>query len=107
MTKVNVEVRGTKGGERQLLGTIDVPLYETITEAINAFEAEEAGKGEFNVLALINAQVRANMSNKFRVEQIRGTNVYKVLKDRASKSPDAAKKLAELLAELGIEGDIL
>lgn len=106
--KVNdITVKGTVNGVKKDLGTVKVEEFETYLEAVNYFESQpdNAGNGEKDVLAMINAQHKTDICNAFRVKQLRGPNPLKLLKEKAQKSPEAAAKVAALLAELGIEGE--
>ncbi len=89
-------------GEKKVLGVVDVPEFESLAEAVAYYEsqAEEPGTGEREVLRKLNAHLRIDMSNAARISFQRGPNVFKELRAKAAKSPEAAARIKALLEEL-------
>lgn len=89
MKKVKVDVK-SKG---TVLGTVEVPVYETLEEAIKASSKED-------VLAAFNKKVSDGITNTFRSEQVREVSPIARLTKAAKTDPKVAAQIEAILAKL-------
>ena len=108
MKQTTVEVRSNK----VKLGEIDVPTFESLTEAVAFFQKEAGAEakedaGEQAALALLNSQYKSNLSNAFRVSKTRTKSSISLLREAAKSNPNAKAKIQDLLKDLGYDVDEL
>jgi hypothetical protein len=101
----SVEVKS----DNKLLATIDIEKFDTIDEAVSHYESkgDEPGQGEPAFLGFINAQHKASVSNAKRVELTKEVSPISALKAKIKSDPTAKAKLAALLQEFGIGGELV
>jgi len=90
MKKVKREVK-SKG---EVIDTVEIPVYESIPEAVKAF-GDEA-----KVLDLINRQAATNAMNAARAAKTRPASKTAALKRLMESDPEVRKKVDKILAEL-------
>lgn len=100
---IEVEVKSDK----KLLTKINVEQFDSIAEAIAFLNGETEGKGEEEVLRMINVTFRTGKTNAERVRLTRGVSPMKALKERVKADPKAKSMLESLLAEFGIDASNL
>jgi len=58
---IKVSYRDKATNQNVSLGTIDAPRFESVSEAVEYFESQEAGKGEETVLDYVHTQVNVKL----------------------------------------------
>lgn len=86
-TKVDVKSKG------KVLGTVNVPQYDTLEEAVKASSKEA-------VLATFNKSVSNGITNTFRSEQVREVSPVARLTKAAKSDPKIAAEIEKILAKL-------
>ena len=86
-TKVDVKSKG------KVLGTVNVPVYETVEEAIKASSKED-------VLAAYNKKVSDGITNTFRSEQVREVSPIAKLTKAAKSDPKILAEIEKILAKI-------
>lgn len=85
--KIDVKSKG------QVLGTVTVPVYETVEEAIKASSKEA-------VLAAFNKKTSDGITNTFRSEQVREVSPIARLTKAAKSDPKVAAQIEAILAKI-------
>jgi hypothetical protein len=108
MKIVETEVNSNK----VLLGKVNVEEFETIQEAADFFQ-KEAGKdasesaGASEILKMVNAQYKANVTNAFRVANTRTEKPMTALRNKIKTGDAATKmKIAAFLESLGLPSNL-
>jgi hypothetical protein len=98
----------TVKSNKEDLGNVDVEVFESYAEAVEFFgkEPPEGKTGSDVVLAMINAQHKADVTNAFRVSKTRGVKPMTALREKVKSDPAAKAKLEELLAALGLPSNL-
>lgn len=91
MKKTTVSVK-SKG---KVLGTVTVPVYETLEEAIKATSKDD-------VLATFNKNVSNTLTNTFRSEQVREVSPLAKLTKAAKADPAIAAQIEAILAKIDV-----
>jgi len=86
MKQVEKEVRH-KGN---VIGKVQIPVYETIAEATKAM-------GEKDALAKINRQTAQDIMNDYRASATREVSELTILKRMAKSDPKVAEEIARLV----------
>jgi hypothetical protein len=64
--QVKVSYRDRATGQHVELGTIDVPRFESVDEAIEYFNSQEPGSGVESVLDYVHRALDIELQNRFR-----------------------------------------
>lgn len=86
-TKVDVKSKG------KILGTVTVPVCETLEEAVKASSKEA-------VLAAFNKKISDGITNTFRSEQVREVSPIARLTKAAKSDPKVVAQIEAILAKL-------
>lgn len=82
----------------KVIGTLDVPQYESM-----AIAAKELGEPE--ALSKLNRQVASDFMNEFRASQTRETSSISKLQKIAKTNPELQSKIDALVTKYGLTGD--
>ena len=91
-----------KSERKTLTGSVEVPQFASVTDAIAYYESQESGKGESNLLEFINDSTKMRAIAAERATLSRGKDEFKILKKAVKEDPAIAAEFAALLARLGL-----
>ena len=86
MKKLSKEVKSDK----VVIGVIDIPIYETLKEAVTALSEDK-------VLALANRQYASDLMNEFRAGKTRTASPVATLNRMAKTNPELQKAIETLV----------
>lgn len=98
---IKVSYRDKATNQNVSLGTIDAPRFESVEEAVEYFEAQEAGKGQETCLDYIHTALDIELQRQHR--DANRPDRPKVQSATAKFKQLSPEKQAELLRQAGIE----
>jgi hypothetical protein len=97
-------VKDEKGDKVKKSADAEATYFESISDAISFFEAQEAGKGEALLLAEINGALKSTAVANMRANLTRVPSIPKSIREKAAAKLDDNEKAAfnAIMAKLGI-----